>query len=165
MKNICVLLALLLAISFAPKTLAQTAAAQSQTTFEKIEMLISEDGKLREVEVKIRFENDSVIIESAKNGTVLKKFANGEFKSAEYSYTKSPRWKSGLALGAASVAFFPLAFIAIPLGFSKHRRHWLTVRTEKDYAVLKIGKSVRKIFMPAFEVQTNTKIEALGETK
>jgi hypothetical protein len=63
------------------------------------------------------------------------------------------------------VLFPPLWFIAIPLGFTKHRRHWVTIRTADDFAVLKVGKSVRKIFIPAFETKTAVNVQALGDDK
>jgi hypothetical protein len=94
-----------------------------------------------------------------------KTFLYTDIKSAEYSYSKNPRWKTGLGLGAASIIFPPLLLVAIPVGFTKHRRHWLTVRTENDYAVLKLSKSTRKLFMPTFETKSGVKIEAVGEDK
>jgi hypothetical protein len=51
----------------------------------------------------------------------------------------------------------------IPLAFSKSRRHWLTVRTQEDYLVLKLDKSNRQIVIPAFEVRTGIKVESVGE--
>ena len=102
---------------------------------------------------------------SRSNGAVLKEWSYDKIKSAEYSYTKNPRWKTGLGLGAAGIVFPPLWLIAIPIGFTKHRRHWVTIRTGDDYAVLKVGKSVRKVFMPAFETRTSVQIKALGDDK
>lgn len=85
--------------------------------------------------------------------------------TTEYSYSKNPRLKTGLGLGAASLLFPPLLFIAIPVGFSKHRRHWLTIKTENDFAVLKLSKSNRKFIIPAFKTNSGTNVETLGEDK
>jgi hypothetical protein len=142
---------------------AQTASRKS--TFGKIQMLIPNGESTRETDVEVSFENESLQILAARDGAVLKTFKYSEIKSAEYSYTKNPRWKTGLGLGAASVVFPPLILVALPLGFTKHRRHWLSIRTENDYAVLKLSKSVRKIFIPAFETHTAVDIEAVGENK
>lgn len=70
-----------------------------------------------------------------------------------------------MGLGAASFAFPALFIVVVPLGFAKHRRYWLTVRGEKDYAVLKISKSIRKALLPAFETKSGLKVEAIGESK
>lgn len=166
MKRFYCVLTVLVLLGLSPKSFAQnrTAAAAAQS-FEQIEMIVPDGDKLREVQVRVRFETDSVALENPKTNEVLKRFAYADLKSAEYSYSKNPRWKTGLGLGAASVLFPPLFLVAIPIGFTKHRRHWLTVRGEKDYAVLKIGKSIRKVFVPAFETSTGIAVEAMGESK
>ena len=120
---------------------------------------------LRETSVRVVFDDTAMRVISRSNGAVLKEWSYDKIKSAEYSYTKNPRWKTGLGLGAAGLVFPPLLLIAIPVAFTKHRRHWVTIRTDDDYAVLKVGKRVRKLFMPAFETRTSIEIRALGDDK
>lgn len=143
-------------------------SSAQQTTpdsFENIE-LIQFDGKnLREIDVRVVFDKDSMAVVSREDGSTVKQWKYAEIRSAEYSYTKNPRWKTGLGLGAASLVFPLLFLVAIPIGFTKHRRHWVTVRTDQDYALLKVGKSIRKVFLPAFETRTSVTIEALGDNK
>lgn len=162
MKKIAFILIIAVLSVFLPIVRAQTNL--NQPVFGKIELIVPDGENMREQSVRVRFLENAVQIETEK-GSVLKTFNNADIKSAEYSYSKNPRWKTGLGLGAAGILFPPLWFVALPLGFSKHRRHWITIRTEKDFAVLKIGKSVRKIFIPAFETQTGVRIEAVGENK
>ncbi|HEV8592597.1 MAG TPA: hypothetical protein VGQ55_10875, partial [Pyrinomonadaceae bacterium] len=119
--------------------------------FENIELIRQSGDSVRETSVKIEFGETSMLVISRSTGDVLRDLPYAQIKSAEYSYSKNPRWKTGLGLGAAAFLFPPLLFIAIPVGFSKHRRHWVTVRTDSDYAVLKVSKKIRKLFMPAFE--------------
>jgi len=164
MKSFSWILVIIVLLGSAPRISAQEKAAKPEQSFDEIKMLVSDGDKLKETAVRVRFDSDAMTIES-KAGTTLKKILYADMKHAEYSYTKSPRWKSGMGLGAAGLAFPPLLLIAIPLGFTKHRRHWLTVRSADDYAVLKLSKSVRKVFMPAFEVKTGLDVEALGESK
>jgi hypothetical protein len=133
--------------------------------FENIEFMQPNGDNLRETDVRVEFDETTMRVISRSKRTVLKEWRYTEIRSAEYSYTKNPRWKTGLGLGAASILFPPLIFVAIPLGFTKHRRHWVTVRTDNDYAVLKVGKGVRKLFMPAFETRTSVQIQALGDDK
>lgn len=134
-------------------------------SFQNIEFIQANGDNLRETDVRIEFDDTTMRVLQRSNRTVLKEWSYSEIQSAEYSYTKNPRWKTGIGLGAAALLFPPLFFIAIPLGFTKHRRHWVTIRTENDYAVFKVGKGVRKLFMPAFETRTSIPIQALGENK
>ena len=134
-------------------------------SFENIELLEPSGDKTRETAVRVEFDDETMRIIARSGDVVLKEWSYRSVKSAEYSYTKNPRWKTGLGLGAASVLFPPLLLIAVPIGFTKHRRHWVTIRTEDDFAVLKVGKGVRKIFMPTFETRTDVPIKALGDDK
>ena len=133
--------------------------------FENIEFIQPNGDNLRETDVRVEFDDTTMRVISRSNSGVIKEWNYSDIKSAEYSYTKNPRWKTGLGLGAAALLFPPLFFIAVPLGFTKHRRHWVTIRTENDYAVFKVGKGVRKLFMPAFETRTSIEIQALGDDK
>jgi len=155
---------LIAAIAFAS---VQSIAAQGPgrpEVFEKIKILEPQGDNFRETEVRVRFGDDYLVIESS-SGVTLRTFKYSTVRSIEYSYTKSPRWKTGLGLGAASVLFPPMLFIAIPLGFTKHRRHWITIRGENDFAVLKVSKSIRKLFIPSLETHTNVRVDGLGENK
>ena len=140
-------------------------AQENTYVFEKVELLVPSGEKISERGVRLRFLQDELQIEAITNKEILKTFKYTEIEDAEYSYSKNPRWKTGLGLGAASILFPPLILIAIPLGFSKHRRHWLTVRTGSDYAVLKLSKNNRKLILPAFETKTGVTIHGEGENK
>jgi hypothetical protein len=145
------------------KVSAQT--APKTEVFDKIEMLSPDGSKIREIDVRIHLKADALEIESVKSREIIKKMSYSEIRSAEYSYTKNPRWKTALGLGATAVIFPPILLVAIPLGFTKHRRHWLTVNTGNDYAVLKLSKGTRKVFMPSFETHAGIRISGLGEDK
>ena len=138
--------------------------AQTAERFSKIELLVQNGENVNEKSVVVTFNENSMSVK-AENSSLEKTFNYADIKSAEYSYSKNPRWKTGLGLGAASILFPPLLLVAIPLGFSKHRRHWFSIRTEKDFAVLKLSKSTRKLFIPAFETKSGVKVEAVGEDK
>jgi hypothetical protein len=153
---------LLIVIFFANS--AAIVPAQNPQRFNKVELLVPNGKDMNEKSVVIIFDEDSMTIE-AKNSSLKKTFVYSEIKGAEYSYSKNPRWKTGLGLGAASILFPPLLLVAIPLGFSKHRRHWLTIRTGNDFAVLKLSKSNRKFIIPTLETKSGVKVEAMGEDK
>jgi len=134
-------------------------------TFEKVELLVPNGEKISEKSVRLRFLQEELQIEASADKKLLKTFKYAEIEDAEYSYSKNPRWKTGLGLGAAAILFPPLFLVAIPIGFSKHRRHWLTVRSGNDYAVLKLSKNNRKLILPAFETKTGVSIQGRGESK
>ncbi|CAN5374186.1 hypothetical protein BH10ACI1_BH10ACI1_09260 [soil metagenome] len=133
--------------------------------FEKVELLVKNGNKVNEKNVRLHFLETELQIVDVANGNILKTFKYAEIQGAEYSYSKNPRWKTGLSLGVAAILFPPLLLIAIPLGFSKHRRHWLTVKTNEDYAVLKLSKRNRKLILPVFETKTGVSVKGEGEDK
>jgi len=139
--------------------------AAGTDTFENVELIQANGHKVRETSVRVVFGETGMQVVSRSNGSVIKDWSYDKIRSAEYSYTKNPRWKTGMGLGVASVLFPPLLLVAIPVGFSKHRRHWVTIQTDDDFAVLKVGKGIRKVFMPTFETRTSHQIKAMGDDK
>jgi len=162
MKNIALFLIVVFLSNFCLSVQAQTGL--DPASFGEIELLVRNGNDVDEKSVRVKFLEDSLTITS-KNGAIAKTFRYDDIKNAEYSYSKNPRWKTGLGLGAASILFPPLLFLAIPLGFSKHRRHWVTIQTGEDYAVLKLSKSTRKMFIPMFETKSGVRIKGVGEEK
>ena len=162
MTTYMLLSAILSAWCLPAAALAQKRPAES---YRNIELLEPSGDRTRETDVRVEFRDTSMAVVSVSGGTVIKELNYDDITSAEYSYTKNPRWKTGLGLGAAAFVFPPLFLVAIPVGFTKHRRHWVTVRTKDDFVVLKVGKGIRKMFMPAFETHSSVKISALGDDK
>lgn len=162
-------LAAALFFSYAARCPGQTPAAKGADVFDRVELLMMEGDETEKIKIRLRLDGEALVAESRETGEVLKRFAHADIRSAEYSYSKHPRWKAGAATGAGALIFAPLALlalpVAIPLAFSKSKRHWLTVRTDRDYAVFRLGKDSRKFIIPAFEVRTGVKVEAVGENK
>lgn len=145
--------------------MAVTTRAQNDfRVFEDVELMVPEGDSAAERSARVRFEDDLVTIET-RSGQLLKKFTYDELRSIEYSYTNNPRWKSGVGFAAASALVPPLLLVALPMGFSKHRRHWITIVGKDDFAVLKISKSIRKVFIPAFEVRSGINIAGMRDSK
>ncbi|HEX8368407.1 MAG TPA: hypothetical protein VF604_07680 [Pyrinomonadaceae bacterium] len=162
MKKIALFLIVVFLSNFLSSVKAQSKAAD--VSFNEVELLVQNGNNTDEKSVQMRLDENSLTIAS-KNGAITKTFLYSDIKSAEYSYSKNPRWKTGLGLGAASIVFPPLLLIALPVAFTKHRRHWLTIRTDDDYAVLKLSKSTRKMLIPAFETKSGVRISGVGEEK
>jgi hypothetical protein len=165
----CLTLLLVLVLGIVPDGIAQTRPAKNADVFEKVEMLVPQGDGSEKVKVRLRLGPDALVVESRKTGAVLKTIPYAGIKSAEYSYSKHPRWKAGAGAAAGSLLLAPVFLLtlplAIPLAFSKSKRHWLTVRGEQDYVVLKLEKDNRKLVLPAFEVRSGVTVEALGESK
>ena len=127
-------------------------------TFSNVKLMINTGDKAEEQEAVLRFEDETLEIRS-KSGTLLKVLPYSEIKSAEYSYAKSPRWKSGIGLAVAFGVF------ALPVFFMKGKKHWLTLAAERDFAVLRLDKGNYKLVLPAVEMHTGRKVETVSEEK
>ncbi len=100
------------------------------------------------------------MIEVDKDNEIFKSFPYESIKSAEYSNSKHPRWKAGIGAAIAVGVF------ALPLFFMKGKKHWLTIKTGDDYAILRLDKDNYKIILPTFEARTGKKVETVeDETK
>lgn len=178
MKLITLILTVALTLNAFPKAYAQDKPTKPTEVFEKVELFILNGEKIEKLPVRLRLEEKSLIVESKKTGELLKTFSYDSVKSADYSYSKHPRWRAGAGTVAAGVAltyssvFLAAAFpilLAIPAGFalakSKSKRHWLTIKTDDDYAVLRLDKDFFRLVIPAIETRTGVKVEDVGEKK
>lgn len=108
-----------------------TMAADGPIVFNKSKVLIRKDnGKSDLKRSRIELYDDRMVISLLHSGDRVREFQYSQLKQAQYSFSKSPRWKSG-AGAAAAVGVF-----AIPIFFMKGKKHWLTLQVAGDYAVL-----------------------------
>ena len=136
--------------------------SNSRTTtkvFDKVDMLVQKGDKTEEKSVRLIFDGNAVVIESDKGETVYKSFPYASIKSAEYSYSKQPRWKT--AIGAAIL----IGVFALPLFFMKGKKHWLTIKTADDFAILHLDKNNYKVILPTFETSTGKNVDTVAEEK
>ncbi len=122
-------------------------------TFGKSQLVIQQGEKSKMVDVLVVFEEERLLLTNKKKNEVLKTFEYKDIKSAEYSHSKHPRWKTGAAL------IIPLTIFALPFFFLKGKKHWLTIQTEGDYAVLKLDKKNYKFINAAFEAHSGIEVE------
>ncbi len=102
--------------------------------------------------VVLRFGMDKMQFINADKRESFKDFAYADCKAAEYSYSKSPRWKSGLLIS-------PFLFM------SSGKKHWFMVKSARDYALVHLDKGNYKLVLAEFETRTGLKVEAEGENK
>ena len=140
----------------AAKTLKDPA---TRAVFKEVGLLVPKGDEADEKSVKLIFERDRLVVLADKGETVFKSFSYESIKSAEYSYSKHPRWKAGL--GAAAV----LGVFALPIFFMKSKKHWLTIKTTNDFAILHLDKGNYKIILPTFETSTGKSVEKVADEK
>lgn len=141
---------------------AKVLTAPARTTrevFDEVGLLVPKGDKADEKSVRLIFDRGSLMIEADKGNTVFKSFPYESIKSAEYSYSKHPRWKAGL--GAAVV----LGVFALPIFFMKSKKHWLTIKTADDFAILHLDKGNYKMILPTFETSTGKRVETVADEK
>lgn len=178
MKTIAWPLALLLASSYA---LTPRAYAQAESyEFGNNKLLIPHKDAIKQTTVRLRFATETLFIEADVIDGPRKQFSYAAIKSAEYSYSQHPRWKEGLGAAAAGTAavgvglgiatFAGLAtlgpIVAVPLFLKtmrlKGKKHWLTIKTDSDYAVLQLDKRNYRLVIPALETRAGVKVETVG---
>jgi hypothetical protein len=127
--------------------------------FNNVKMVIQNGDKSGATEVTLSLEADRLVVQPKRGGDALKAFPYPDIKAADYSFSKHPRWRSGIVVAAAVGVF------ALPVFFMKGKKHWLTVRTERDSAVFRLNKNNYEQILRAFEVRSGQKVQRMGEAK
>ncbi len=128
-----------------------------------IELVVSEGKKSVETDADIVFNETTftVVPDKSKYASDKKEFAYTDIVHADQSYSKKPMLSGGGAVATALLVGF---IFALPFLFIKKKKHWMTVQTASDFAVMKLGdKNYRQI---AAEFETHgVKVEDLKEQK
>lgn len=112
--------------------------AQEKVNRYEVEILANPNpGKkdTRQVNAVMMFEADSVKIQSRRTGKYFKEFKYTDIRSAEHSYSKKPFYSLSLGTTIALTALTGIPFFLLP---RKKERHWLTIVTDNDFAVMKV---------------------------
>lgn len=128
---------------------AATFAGTATSTYD-VELVVSEGKKSVETDAVITFNDASftVVPDKASFKSSTKEFKYSDIKNADHSYSKKPMLSGGGAIATALLVGF---IVAIPFLFIKKKKHWMTVRTEKDFAVIKLGDRNYKQIVSEFE--------------
>jgi hypothetical protein len=140
------LLSLILVISICA---VSTPFALATTATFKVEGLVSNGKKSKEVPSTLTFSDNSFSIISKKPGELSKEFNYADVKTADYSYSQKPLLSTGGAIATAVL----LGLVVIPFLFMKKKQHWLSIRTEKDYVVLKLDKENFRQIQNEFQIR------------
>lgn len=143
MKITTLFLCLCMLIVSVPFAFAQTKPA---TTF-KANTLVSDGKKSKEVDSILAIEDASFKVTNRKNGSPIKEFNYADIKTADYSYSKKPL----LSTGGAIATVLLLGLLSLPFLFMKKKQHWLSLRTENDYVVMRLDKNNFRQVINEFE--------------
>lgn len=135
--------------------LAQPAADQ----FHNVKLMISTGEKAEPTDAILVLGPDALIVQAKKGRATLKTLPYASLKSAEYSYSKSPRWKSAIGVSVLCIV------CGVATAFMKGKKHWLAVAGDGDYALMQLDKGNYKIILPAFEARSGQKIANVADDK
>lgn len=144
--------------------LVSTGFAQTTKRTYQVELVVvGKNKKSVETDADISFGEVSfkVIPDKASFASERKEIWYADVKTADYSYSKKPMLSMG---GAAVVAIAISILVALPLLFVKKRKHWMTVTTDKDFAVLKLGDRNWRQIRAEFETH-GVKVTEVKDTK
>lgn len=128
-----------------------------------VEQVVADGEKSKETDADLTIDETTLEVapDKQKYKALGKKFAFADIKAVDYSYTKKPVLSMG---GAVATLLLVSVFLAVPLLFVKKKNHWMTIRTENDYAVLKLGRSNFRQIIAEFETH-GVKVNHLEEEK
>ncbi len=133
--------------------------------FQKVKMLIPKDKKSETIKVTLRFEPDRLVIRPQREGDDRQIPYTG-INSAEYSHSMHPRWKAALgsAILLGIVTGGPGAVVGILGFYLEEKRHWLTIQTQADMAVLRLDKKNYEDILTNLDAKGIT-VETVEKTK
>lgn len=129
-----------------------------------VEMVVPDGKKSKETDavLKINEKNLEVVIEKKSFKQHDKTFNFSDIKVADYSYSKKPMLSGGGAVATALLVGF---IFALPFLFIKKKNHWLSIQTEKEFAVLKLDGSNYRAIIAEFETHGIKVTEVKEEDK
>lgn len=137
-------------------------AFAADTTY-KVEQVVNDGKESKETDAILTIKKDSfsVVPDKDKFKASGKEFAFSAVKVADYSYSKKPMLSAGGAVATALLVGF---IFALPFLFIKKKNHWLSVQTDKEFAVLKLDGSNYRQIIAEFETH-NVKVNTVEEEK
>lgn len=135
----------------------------AQTTERRydVELVVSEGKKSVETDADIIFKEKTFVVLPDKTSfkSSTKELAYADLKRADHSFSKKPMLSGG---GAVATALLVGVIFAVPFLFIKKKKHWMTVQTETDFAVLKLGDGNFRQVVAEFETH-GVKVADLGD--
>lgn len=136
---------------------SHVALSQAPVRNYEVELVISQGKKSVETDAVLAIAETSfsVVPDKANMKASAKEFRFADIKTADYSFAKKPMLSGG---GAVATAIL-LGIFVLPFLFMKKKKHWMTVQTEKEFVVIKLGDNNHRQIVAEFEthgVKVNT---------
>lgn len=138
-----------------------SAFAQTAPKIYDVELVVTEGKKSVETDADILFSENAVKVvpDKPKYESATKVLNYKDIKQADHSYSKKPMLSGGGAVATALLIGF---IFAIPFLFIKKKKHWMTIQTEKEFAVVKLGDKNYRQIVAEFETH-GVKVNDLKE--
>jgi hypothetical protein len=152
------LVSLLLVVSILA---AASAFAQTARKYD-VELAVKQDKKSIMTDSVLTFSDKDIAVapDKEKYAGEFKRFAYSDIKVVDASYSKKPM----LSVGGAVATTLLVGFIfALPFLFIKKKKHWMTVQTEKEFAVMQLGDNNWREISAEFETH-GVKVNDLKES-
>lgn len=116
----------------------------------EVEMVVPDGKKSKETDAVLRISENKleVLTDKPAFSQHNKNFNFSDIKVADYSYSKKPMLSGGGAIATALLVGF---IFALPFLFIKKKNHWLSLQTDKEFAVLKLGGNNYRAIMAELE--------------
>ncbi len=139
-----------------------SAFAQTAVKNYEVELVVGEGKKSVETDAVLAISEKtfSVVPDKKSFKSSSKEFAFADLKTADHSFSKKPMLSGGGAIAAALLVGF---IFAIPFLFIKKKKHWMTVQTENDFAVIKLGDGNFRQIVAEFETH-GVKVTEINES-
>jgi|SRR5688572_662423 len=148
----CVAMAAVVSVLMVASAFARTADKQYE-----VELVVTEGKKSVETDAVLSITETSFKVEPDKKSfkSSAREFTYANLKTADYSFSKKPMLSGG---GAVATAIL-LGVFVVPFLFMKKKNHWMSLQTEKEFVVIKLGDRNHRQIVAEFEthgVKVNT---------
>jgi hypothetical protein len=120
--------------------------------FQKAKLSLQVGDKTEAVDVIVQYDETALIVADKKTRRALKTLPYAEITGGEYSYAKSPRWKTAI-------------FVSPLFLFTSGKKHWFLAQGKDDHALLHLDKENYRLVLAAFETKTGAKVETVADSK
>ena len=113
----------------------------------KTNLLVTVNNKTKSVNGNLKFDDESLTVQELNKPNSAKEFKYADIEGAEYSFAKKPILNTGGAIATAVL----IGVFVVPLLFMKKKQHWLAIRTDSDFAVLRLERNNYKAVITELE--------------
>lgn len=154
----CAALAAIISVFAVSSAFARTADRNYE-----VELVVSDGKKSVETDAVLTIKDTTFTVVPDKQSfkSEAKEFTFTDLTRADHSFSKKPMLSGGGAVATALLVGF---IFALPFLFIKKKKHWMTVQTKDDFAVIKLGDGNFRQIVAEFETH-GVKVAEIDESK